>query len=52
VRLGRNGLSDHHVEGDGTTPTGAYGLGPVIYGLAPDPGVRYPYHGCAPPRSR
>ena len=44
VRLGRNGLSDHHVEGDGTTPTGAYGLGPVIYGLAPDPGVRYPYH--------
>ena len=44
VRLGRNGLSDHHMEGDGTTPTGAYGLGPVIYGLAPDPGVRYPYH--------
>ena len=37
VRLGRNGLSDHHVEGDGTTPTGAYGLGPVIYGLAPGP---------------
>ena len=44
VRLGRNGLSDHHVEGDGTTPTGAYGLGPVIYGNAPDPGVHYPYH--------
>jgi len=44
VRLGRNGLSDHHREGDGTTPTGAYGLGPVVYGLDPDPGVRYPYH--------
>ena len=44
ARLGRNGLSDHHVEGDGTTPTGAYGLGPVVYGIAPDPGVRYPYH--------
>jgi L,D-peptidoglycan transpeptidase YkuD (ErfK/YbiS/YcfS/YnhG family) len=44
ARVGRNGLSDHHVEGDGTTPTGAYGLGPVVYGVAPDPGVRYPYH--------
>src|SRR5207342_1348441 len=44
ARIGRNGLSDHHVEGDGTTPTGAYGLGPVIYGIAPDPGVHYPYH--------
>jgi len=44
ARVGRHGLSDHHVEGDGTTPTGAYGLGPVVYGLAPDPGVRYPYH--------
>ena len=44
ARLGRGGLSDHHVEGDGTTPTGAYGIGPVVYGVAPDPGVRYPYH--------
>ncbi len=44
ARVGRNGLSDHHVEGDGTTPTGAYGLGPVVYGVAADPGVRYPYH--------
>lgn len=43
-RLGRNGLSDHHREGDGTTPAGAYGLGPVVYGTAPDPGVRYAYH--------
>ena len=44
VRFGRNGLSDHHLEGDGTTPTGAFALGPVVYGIAPDPGVRYPYH--------
>ncbi len=44
ARLGRNGLSDHHREGDGTTPTGAYALGPVVYGTAPDPGVRYAYH--------
>ncbi len=44
ARLGRNGLSNHHLEGDGTTPTGAYALGPVVYGLAPDPGVGYPYH--------
>jgi L,D-peptidoglycan transpeptidase YkuD (ErfK/YbiS/YcfS/YnhG family) len=44
ARVGRNGLSDHHLEGDGTTPTGTYGLGPVVYGVAPDPGVRYPYH--------
>ncbi len=44
ARVGRNGLSDHHREGDGTTPTGAFRLGPVVYGVAPDPGVRYPYH--------
>ena len=43
-RLGANGISDHHREGDGTTPTGAYGIGPVIYGVAPDPGVHYRYH--------
>lgn len=44
ARVGRNGLSDHHREGDGTTPTGAYGIGPVIYGTAPNPGVHYAYH--------
>jgi L,D-peptidoglycan transpeptidase YkuD (ErfK/YbiS/YcfS/YnhG family) len=43
-RVGRNGLSDHHREGDGTTPTGAYGFGPTVYGTAPNPGVHYPYH--------
>jgi L,D-peptidoglycan transpeptidase YkuD (ErfK/YbiS/YcfS/YnhG family) len=44
ARVGRNGLSAHHREGDGTTPTGAYGIGPVVYGVDPDPGVRLRYH--------
>ena len=44
ARLGRSGLSDRHREGDGTTPTGAYAIGPVVYGTAGDPGVRYAYH--------
>lgn len=39
--LGANGVSSHHHEGDGTTPEGAYGIGPVMYGVAPDPGVHY-----------
>ena len=44
ARLGRNGLSAHHREGDGTTPAGTYGIGATMYGLAPDPGVHYAYH--------
>jgi L,D-peptidoglycan transpeptidase YkuD (ErfK/YbiS/YcfS/YnhG family) len=44
ARLGVNGLKDRRREGDGTTPTGAYGIGPVMYGSAPNPGVRYRYH--------
>ena len=44
ARVGRNGLSDRHHEGDGTTPTGAYSIGSVIYGVAADPGVRSAYH--------
>ena len=40
----RNGVSADHREGDGTTPEGAFAIGPVIYGVAPDPGVRYRYH--------
>src|SRR5437867_1507731 len=28
ARLGRHGISGRHREGDGTTPTGAYALGP------------------------
>jgi L,D-peptidoglycan transpeptidase YkuD (ErfK/YbiS/YcfS/YnhG family) len=44
ARVGRNGLSARHREGDGTTPTGTYGIGPVVYGLDPDPGLRLRYH--------
>jgi L,D-peptidoglycan transpeptidase YkuD (ErfK/YbiS/YcfS/YnhG family) len=43
ARLGVNGLKDRRREGDGTTPTGVYGIGPVMYGSAPNPGVRYRY---------
>lgn len=43
-RIGENGFSDHHIEGDSTTPTGSYGLGPVMYGNQPNPGVREAYH--------
>jgi L,D-peptidoglycan transpeptidase YkuD (ErfK/YbiS/YcfS/YnhG family) len=42
--VGWNGLSAHRREGDGTTPTGTFAFGGVMYGLAPDPGVRYAYH--------
>ena len=43
ARLGVNGLKDRRREGDGTTPTGVYSIGPVMYGSAPNPGVRYRY---------
>ena len=43
-RIGGSGFSDHHREGDETTPTGAYAVGPVVYGNAPDPGIRLRYH--------
>jgi L,D-peptidoglycan transpeptidase YkuD (ErfK/YbiS/YcfS/YnhG family) len=42
--IGLNGFSDHHREGDGTTPTGVYGIDAVMYGNGPNPGVREPYH--------
>ena len=44
ARVGSNGVSDHHREGDDTTPAGRYGFGPVMYGIAASPGVAYPYH--------
>jgi L,D-peptidoglycan transpeptidase YkuD (ErfK/YbiS/YcfS/YnhG family) len=44
ARVGRNGLSLHHVEGDGTTPLGTFAIGPVVYGIAPDPGTKLGYH--------
>jgi L,D-peptidoglycan transpeptidase YkuD (ErfK/YbiS/YcfS/YnhG family) len=43
ARVGRNGLSGSRREGDGTTPTGTYAIGRTMYGVAPDPGVRYRY---------
>ncbi len=42
-RIGSNGFSNHKVEGDDMTPTGAYGIGPVMYGTAANPGVHYRY---------
>src|SRR2546421_12197839 len=44
ARVGRSGLSAAHREGDGTTPLGTFRIGPVVYGVAPDPGVRLAYH--------
>ncbi len=44
ARLGVNGISGHKVEGDGTTPAGEFGIGPVMYGNGPNPGVHYTYH--------
>jgi L,D-peptidoglycan transpeptidase YkuD (ErfK/YbiS/YcfS/YnhG family) len=43
-RVGRNGVASTRREGDGTTPAGVFALGRTIYGVAPDPGVSYPYH--------
>jgi L,D-peptidoglycan transpeptidase YkuD (ErfK/YbiS/YcfS/YnhG family) len=42
--VGRNGLSPHHIEGDGTTPLGTFPIGSVAYGIAPDPGTKLAYH--------
>lgn len=44
ARIGANGFSSHHVEGDNTTPIGIYGIGSTMYGNQPNPGVRYAYH--------
>lgn len=43
ARLGKNGLSSDRREGDGTTPTGLYPIGPTMYGNDPNPGVRFRY---------
>ena len=43
ARVGYRGLSARHREGDGTTPTGTFALGPTVYGLDPNPGVRIGY---------
>jgi len=44
ARVGRGGPSDRKREGDGATPTGAYAIGPTVYGIDPDPRVRTAYH--------
>ena len=44
ARVGRNGLSFHHREGDGTTPLGTFGFGSTVYGLARNPGLRFKFH--------
>ncbi|MET8312093.1 L,D-transpeptidase family protein [Micromonospora sp. NPDC005173] len=44
ARIGSEGFSDNHVEGVPTTPTGVYSIGPTMYGIAANPGMRYPYH--------
>jgi L,D-peptidoglycan transpeptidase YkuD (ErfK/YbiS/YcfS/YnhG family) len=43
AHVGRNGLSAHHREGDGTTPLGTFPIGATAYGVAPDPGTRLTY---------
>ena len=44
ARAGVHGFSANRHEGDGTTPLGTFGIGPTIYGLDPNPGVRLAYH--------
>jgi L,D-peptidoglycan transpeptidase YkuD (ErfK/YbiS/YcfS/YnhG family) len=41
--LGRHGTAPDKREGDRRTPSGVFGFLPTMYGLAPDPGVRYRY---------
>jgi L,D-peptidoglycan transpeptidase YkuD (ErfK/YbiS/YcfS/YnhG family) len=43
AHVGRNGLSTHHREGDGTTPLGTFPIAGTAYGVAPDPGTRLAY---------
>jgi L,D-peptidoglycan transpeptidase YkuD (ErfK/YbiS/YcfS/YnhG family) len=42
--IGTTGVSDHKQEGDGSTPTGSYAIGPTVYGVLANPGVSYEYH--------
>lgn len=44
ARVGLRGLSADRHEGDETTPLGTFAIGPTVYGLDPDPGVRLAYH--------
>jgi L,D-peptidoglycan transpeptidase YkuD (ErfK/YbiS/YcfS/YnhG family) len=42
--VGERGVSAHKREGDRTTPAGVFPFERTMYGLAPNPGVRYRYH--------
>lgn len=42
--LGQRGVLENRREGDRTTPAGVFGFGRTMFGAAPNPGVRYPYH--------
>ena len=44
ARVGYRGLSAHHREGDGTTPLGAFAVGPTVFGLDPPPRLHLRYH--------
>jgi L,D-peptidoglycan transpeptidase YkuD (ErfK/YbiS/YcfS/YnhG family) len=41
--LGARGVSENRHEGDRTTPAGAYDFQRTMYGVGPNPGVRYAY---------
>jgi L,D-peptidoglycan transpeptidase YkuD (ErfK/YbiS/YcfS/YnhG family) len=41
--LGGRGVSPRRREGDRTTPVGSFGIGRTMYGVAPNPGLRYRY---------
>jgi len=43
ARVGWNGLSRSRHEGDGTTPIGTFPIMPRMYGVGPNPGVRFRY---------
>lgn len=45
AEIGYSGLRDHRHEGDGSTPTGVYGLESTLYGNRPRPsGIHFSYH--------
>jgi L,D-peptidoglycan transpeptidase YkuD (ErfK/YbiS/YcfS/YnhG family) len=45
AEIGYAGLRNNRREGDGSTPTGVYGIGHTMYGNRPDPrGLDYHYH--------
>jgi L,D-peptidoglycan transpeptidase YkuD (ErfK/YbiS/YcfS/YnhG family) len=44
ARIGKDGFSDHHVEGVPSTPIGMFGFGSTMYGVNANPGVGYAYH--------